>query len=473
MSEDDKNLTEKEVAQQILKNLDGMQTSVAQIVEEVKGLKGKVDGLENLDIKTVIEEFEKLRASHESVIKSIRSSHSGLHISGLGEEKQQFSLLRAMIAIKTNNWDNAGFEKEVMDQAREQLAAKSSHVIGIDSQGGFFVPDQVIPEIITAIYARSVLVSLAGDGQTRVSILDGLFGMPVKIPKFRSGMIAYFIGEEDDYVESAVKVGNVTMTPKKLGILARITNEMQRFSGFGFETLLRNDFIRAAAKKIDWTILYGTGTSNMPRGVFNMINAANLAQEDRNEHPSVQVFDAENSSLWAGGAVTNSQGGELDFDDLMEMQGALEDISIDLDSSFATVGPARYFRRLKQLKILNFSGQTESQPYLVGIPMLTDAKLRDLIGDYGKHTQMVSSGLPGSSLGWTTKSTDEKYGDVAMGNWGEVLFGRWSGIEIEDDAGKGKYFINDETLIKLRMYCDVGIRHEQSIVVCSDAQMKT
>jgi len=460
--------TEKDVAQQILNSVGGMEKSVTQVVEDLKALQTKVDGLEGLDLDTFKSEFEKLRASHETVIKCISSNKNGFHIPGLEDEKEKFSLLRAMIAVKTGNWDKAGFEKEVFEQAR----AKASHVIGIDSQGGYFVPDQVIPEVIAAIYARSVLVALDGDGQTRVSVLDGLFGIPVKIPKFKSGMIAYWIGEEDDYVESAVKVGNVTMTPKKLGVLARITNEMQRFSGFGFETLLRNDFIKAAAKKIDWSILYGTGTDNMPKGLFNMINATNLAQSDRNAYPSVQVYKAENSSLWNGSAITDSDGGELDFDDLMEMQGALEDISIDPDNTFATIAPARYFRRLKQLKILNFTGQTEGQPYLVGVPMLTDAKLRDLIGEYAKHTQMPSGQLPGASLNWASDNGNLKYGDVAMGNWGEMLFGRWSGVEIEDDAGKGKHFVSDETLIKLRMFCDIGIRHEQSLVVCPDAQMK-
>ena len=467
MAEKEENL-EKDVAKQILSNVDNMSKSVGEVVKDLTAMKEKVDGLEKLDVAKFIQEFEKLRASHESVIKAIRTSKSGLYIPGIGDEKKKFSLLKAMIAVKTGKWDQAGYEKEVMDQAAK---TKESHVIGIDSQGGFFVPDQVIPEVIGAIYAASVLVSLDGDGVTRVSVLDGLMGIPCKIPKFKSGMIAYFIGEEDDYVESAVKAGNITLTPKKLGVLARITNEMQRFSSFGFENMLRRDFIKAAAKKIDHTVLYGTGTDNMPKGVFNFINAANLAQADRNAYPSVQVYKAEDSSLWNGSAVANSAGGELDFDDLMEMQGALEDIAIAPDNTFATIAAPRYFRRLKQLKILNFNGQTTGQPYLLGVPMLTDAKLRDLIGDYGKHTQMPSQQKAGASLGWTSTSA-AKFGDVAMGNWGEVVFGRWSGIEIEDDGGKGQYFINDETLIKLRMFCDVSMRHEQSIVVCPDAQMK-
>jgi hypothetical protein len=203
-----------------------------------------------------------------------------------------------------------------------------------------------------------------------------------------------------------------------------------------------------------------------------MVNAANLAKGDPNTNPSVQVYSAQSAGLWDGAAITAATGGELDFDGLMNMQGALEDLAIDMDSTFAILSVPKYFRRLKQLKILNFSAQTEGRPYLIGMPMLTDSKLRELVGEYGKHTQMAHGGLPGASLGWGTTVTDEYYGDVAMGNWGEVLFGRWSGVEIEDDAGKGTGFINDQTMIKLRMYCDTGIRHEQSIVVCPDAKLQ-
>ena len=89
-------ITEKELAQQILTNVDTMGKSVSQVVEEVKALSATVEGLEKLDIPTFINEFEKLRASHENIAKQIQNNKSGLFIPGLEDEKKQFSLLRAM-----------------------------------------------------------------------------------------------------------------------------------------------------------------------------------------------------------------------------------------------------------------------------------------------------------------------------------------------------------------------------------------
>ena len=100
-------------------------------------------------------------------------------------------------------------------------------------------------------------------------MIDGLNGGTVKIPEFQGGMIAYWIGEEDDYTESATKSGNVTMTPKKLGVLTRITAEMMMLASPAFNTFMKRDMVRATAKKLDYTVAYGSGTANMPIGIAN------------------------------------------------------------------------------------------------------------------------------------------------------------------------------------------------------------
>jgi len=462
-------LSEKEIAKEILTRLNFFEDNFEGIksgYETVKDMATELKNIKNFDSAKFFTEIDRLKANQEQVVKAIANNKSGFYIPGLEDQRKKFSLHRACVAIKyarsEKDWEQmAPFEKEVFDQTKD----KAAHVVGIDSQGGYFVPDQVIADVIGAIYTRSIMVDLAGDGQTRVSVIDGLVGIPVKIPKFDGGMIAYWIGEEDSYAESSTKVGNVNMTPKKLGVFTRITDEMRRFQGFGYETLFRNDMIRAVAKKIDWTVLYGTGTDNMPRGVIKL--------------PGLKTFSAEKhlpvGTGYPDAVPTDSQGGELTFDDLDEMEGILNDQDIDLGSSFAFISAPRYFRRLKKLKILNFSGQTSGQPYLLGSPMLTDDKLRSLIGDFGKSTQVKSLQLPGATAGWpTTKTapTGNLYGDVFAGNWSEVLFGRWGGIEIEDDAGKGTGFSKDETYIKVRMYADIGHRQDKAVVLAPDVQMK-
>jgi len=426
--------------------------------EMLTALQADIAVLKKLDTAKVLEELDKFKAGQEVMIRQIRNSKKGLYVSGI--EDQPFSVLKAMVAVRTNDWSEAGHEQEMMKSWRE----KAGQNVGNSTAGSYFIADQVIPEVITALYTRSVFVALNGEsGETRVSVLEGLVGGNVKIPKFNGGLIAYWIGEEDEYAESQTGVGDVTMNPKKMGILVRITDSMKKFQSFGFETLLRKDLERAAAKKLDWTVLYGNGGDNAPRGILNSKN--------------LQVYSAQSGTVVGLDTLATAQadwaGAELNFDGLENMGLALEEQDVELDESFAIISAKRYFNRLKQLKIENYSGQTSGQPYLLGIPMLSEQKLKELIGyDIGKSNQVLTSQLPGESVGAPTTSTTEKFGDVVAGNMREIVVGRWAGVEIEDDSGKGKGFTSDATYMKLRLYADIGMRQDKAVIACPDARVR-
>jgi HK97 family phage major capsid protein len=450
--------SKEQQAAELLEKLNGLfegDEGLPKMVNRLKVLEANFEELKGLNIKKAMEDFDRLKSGQETLTKQIRYSKRGLYVPGIEDEK--FSVLKAMCAVRTGDWKGAEHEKSIMDEVR----TKASHQVGNDTLGGFFVPDQVIPEVIGAIYTRSVFINLQGEGQTRVSVLEGLTGGNVKVPKFDGGLIAYWIGEEDEYAESSTAVGDLTMNPKKMGVLIRITDTMRKLQGFGFENLLRQDMIRAAAKKLDWTILYGTGTNDMPRGITRM--------------QGIKIWRAENSTLYnptTAAAVADWQGGELTFDGLQNMMLALEEDDITLDESAMAISSPRYFTRLKQLKIDNYSGQTINQPYLLGAPYLSSQRLMDIIGPFDKSTQIGSADLPGAAINGVTTSVTAKFSPVLHGNLNNVVVGRWFGLEIEDDSGKGKGFTSDHTYMKLRMYADVGSRQERSLILCPDARAR-
>lgn len=453
-------LNEQDVAalREASANVKEMAQRLPAIEAEVAAVKEAVG---EIDVQELSKRVETATAQYDKVVERIRNWKGGLYVPGLEEEGEKFSLHRAAVAVATRDWKHAGFEKEVFDNVREK-----GQRMGVDSEGGFFVPDQVIPDVIGAIYRRSVFIGLDAEGTTRVSVLDGLIGNPVKVPAFEGGMIAYWMGEQDKYVESQVGVGSISLVPKKLTVLAKLTEEMRKFSSFGFETLMRNDAIRALAAELDRTIPYGKGNENEPRGLMKM-----PIFDATSEPRGVQFFSAEDGAVVTS-APADAQGGELDFDGLQEMMGALEDQNVTPNESWATISAPRYFRRMKQLKVLNFSSQTEGRPYLVGVPMLTDTRLAELIGPFDKSTMVPTAQKPGASAAWPTTSTTEKFGDVFAGNWSEVVLGRWAGIEITDDAGRGVGFPTDEIFIKFRLWADIQKRQGRTIVVCPDAQMR-
>lgn len=462
---------EKEAARKAIASMEelqakfpGISDSVAAVTSVVKGLQEKVDALAKIDVASVMKEVEMIKAAQKTVREMVRTSKSGVYIPGLEDQAERFSITRAVRGAVTGKWDGAGLEHEVMKQAG--AVAKSNTGLQ-DTSAGFFIPDQVIPDVISAIYTRSILINLAGDGQTRVSVLAGLTAPRVRVPKFDGGMIAYWVGENDDFAESESKTGDVTLGAKKLGFMTRFSKESLTFTSYGYENLVRNDMIRAAAKEIDRTIIYGKGTEHQPRGIAFTDGIYVYSAENG------VVYTHNNSVIAPAGIPGTPAGAELTFDGLQNMIGALEDNDIDVDPSFAVLSHGRYWRRLKQLKITNFSGQTSSQPYLIGVPMLTDAKLRDLVGvDIDKASWFPTQNDAGQLYGWSSATDVNNCGDVVAGNLSNVLLGTWGGFEIEDDGGRGSGFVRDQTLVKLRMYTDVAVRQPKNLILCPDARMR-
>jgi len=421
-----------------------MENSQKEMKATIEKQNERLAQYEKLDIKSLLEEIERLKEGSSQIRRAIRRSRTGLYVPGI-EDVDNFSLIRAIVSAKTSGKVyGESSEWKIMQEARE----KAGQSLGTDAEGGWFVPDQVIPEVIEAIYRRSVLINLAGDGTSRVTTLDGLTGGRVRIPKFKKGTVAFWQGEGDATTISNVNTGEVTMTPKKLAVLAKMTEEQMRFSAYGFEALLRQDMVRAAAQELDRTVLFGKGNDNEPRGIVNLAN--------------VQKFWAETGSTTKPASPV---GGLLDWTGLSKVDLLIEEQDLEFDGSFATISSPAFFRHIAMLRNLNFAGQAStSAGYIAGLPPVTQARLADLIGSFGK-TNNISSVKDFNSV--------LKFTDVFRGNFSEILLGRWSGLEIvTDDGMSGDNFIRDVRLIKLRLWADIGSRHDEAIVWVQDAQAR-
>lgn len=471
---------ERETVAQMLKDVGTLSSGYEALDTQLKDIAAKIAPYAEFDLAAAKTLLDEHTAAIEDFKSKIKSSKDGTWFPGSEDVSKKFSLLRACIG-HINGGDKAAFERagggyefEVIKASRDAASQRGAgQVVGITSTGGTFIPDQAIPDVIAAIYTRSVFANLAGaDGNARATVLDGLFGLPVKIPRFFGGAVAYWIGEEDEYVQSKLRTGTETMSPKKLGVMLGVTDEMRRFAVPAFDSMMRMDMIRSAAKKLDWTVMYGTGTNDMPLGVANRLrhgtgDGAAGTNSDGTFKPGVNWYWTQTGQGGPEASVPSAPGADFDFtyDDLMNMQGVLEDLDIDIESSFAYVTHPRVWRRAKQFKILNFSGQSTGQPYLIGAPMLSNARLRDIIGDFDKTTQIPTTDNPGGSA-------TAKYGGMFWGNFQELVIGRWSGVEIEDDDGKGLGFNRDITHVKLRLHADVGVREQRALGYTPDVRAR-
>ncbi len=466
-----------ELSAEIVKGLEDFLKAgggLSVLAQKVKDLSDRMEPLNGFSPKDWIEQIQKQKTQQEMMASMIRRSRNGLYVSGI--EDEPFSMLKAALGFKVGGTRDAfesvgaGHEFEILKQVYAKHGERmgwlaKGQTVGNDKLGGYFVPDQVIPDVIPAIYADSIFIALDGNGKTIVSVVDGVNGTTASVPKFEGGMVAYWIGEEDDYAESQVATGDETVNLCKLGVLARITLEMEQASGLGWENLFRNDMIRSAAAKLDLAIPFGRG-GKQPRGIMNS--------------PGIKIYSAESKkfgvlgtdSLGGGQFQADWQGATLDFDGLDEMDLILEEDKIRENSSRHTIGPKRFFRNLAKQKVQNFDTQTQNYAYVLGAPMIPDAKIEQLIGPFSHSPMMSTTDKPGASIGAPTTSVSAKHATVIRGNMSEVVVIRGVGIEITDDAGKGMKFASDAKLIKLRLMVGQYLRQPRAIIACPDAKVR-
>ncbi len=467
------------------------------VESKVHALTKLFEGAEKIDIKAVVEQVEKNKAGLEALQKRIRTTKRGVDLQGAENEK--FSLhntLRAYGLCRSPEFRNAshkaifesvgaGHEFEVLKMVDRARAEKKDLVyddeavmklqsVGDDQLGGFFVADQLIPDIIGPIYTRSAFINATGeDGdRTRVSVLDGLLGGRAEIMKFDGGVVAFWLGEQDPVTESAAKTGSMFLSPKRLGCLVVMTEAMRKFGARGFDALLRRDMTRAMAKKIDLSIAYGIGGENQPLGIAKAAIAKGIKVFQAKQSGTDPKVD--DSGVVDPATVTDWAGARLDFEALEKMKLALMEDNVDEDDTFAFISSPRYFTWLKTIRLPQFAtGADETKsPFLLGMPMIPAARLREAIGDFAWTSQIPSNAKPGAGIDGPTTSSALKHTDVFAGNFGEVIFGRWAGIEITTDQGLGKYFDSGKEQIKLVTYVDVGIRQPRALIVCPNAQVR-
>lgn len=368
--------------------------------------------------------FADAQKTFETRLKDLESRMVPRKISlpGVDEGKEQFSFMRAINAIVTGDWQNAGFEKEVFENTRKKTAMS----VGSDTAGGYIVPSEYVNEIIELLRAESIVMALGATS------LTGLVGVPVELPKQTGGATAYWVGENSAITESNLTVGQITLTPKAVAALVKLSNRLLRLSNPSVETMIRNDIGTVLALEIDRACLRGTGANTEPIGIANTSNINTV--------------------------TIGTNGGAPTFDYLYNMQYELQ-----LDNAFrGKLGYAFHpatRKKLLQTKIAQFSGDTGGE-YIVQ-PMVSDAQLQAWMGFPYKMTTQIPINL--------TKGTAEDCTEIYFGNWAELIVGSWGGLEIMASKETSDAFEKNQTWIRIIQEVDVAVRHAQSFCLINDA----
>ena len=339
---------------------------------------------------------------------------------GVDEEKQKFSFFKACWAIRTNDWSGAEFEKDVLMETRKKAMS-----MGTPSAGGYIVPMEYVAQIIELLHAESVVM------QAGATVLSDLQGSPIYIPKQTAGATGYWVGENVAITGSDLTLGQISMTPKKVGALVKLSNTLVRLSNPSAEALVRSDIAIAIALKIDLAGLRGTGSSYQPSGV-------NIATD-------------------LGTVAIGAAGGTLTFDHLIDMEYELA-VDNALRGKLSYIFHPAIRRKLLKTKVAQYSGDTGGSYVIAPI---SEGVFQSWLGYPYKMTTQIPINL--------TKTTGTDLTEVYFGNWADLLIGQWGGMEIMASQETSDSFEKDQTWVRILQECDIAVRHGESFCLINDA----
>ena len=377
--------------------------------ESIKGMSDRVD--ERLNA------FDVRMAELEKVSKPRK-----VELAGLEDEKQSFSFLRAINAIRSGNWGGAGFEKEIFDNTR--MRAMSA---GTDSAGGYIVPTVFVNELIEMLRAESVVNALGA------TVLSGLTGSPVEIPKQTGGATAYWVAENADITASDLTLGQVSLTPKAVAAIVKLSNRLLNLSNPSAEAMVRRDVAQSLALAIDLAALRGTGSGSQPTGIANTSGINTVA--------------------------IGTNGGNFTFDYAADM---VDELAKD-NAAKGKLGFAMHptiAKKLKKTRIPQYSGDTGGE--WIMLPM-SDSNLADALGYGFKLTTQIPVNL--------TKGSSSDCSEVYFGNWQELLIGEWGGLEIMASNETSDAFQKNQTWVRVIQEVDIAVRHAESFCLLNDARI--
>jgi HK97 family phage major capsid protein len=405
----------------------------AKLAETVKG--GDDKPITVLEAFKMFPELQVKYAEMEVRFKEIESkvqSRKWADMPGVSEGKEKFSMFKALHAIQTRDFSQAGYEESVMKEASKKALGYTN-----DTAGGYLVPAQAVPELVEYLRSEPVCTKLGA------RVIPNLQGNPVTFPKQTGGATVYWIGDNVAVDPSSLTFGQLSLTPHKAMALVQLSNSLIRMSIPEAEALVNQDIGLQMALAVDYAALRGPGSSNQPLGIANT--------------PGIGTY-----AFGATGAVVSN----LDvFTELEYQLAAANALRGKLGFAFNPV----LKKNLKQLKIPQFSGDTGTQP-LIGFltaltqsSFMTDQALEAAMGYPFATTTQIPTNL--------VKSSSTNCTEIYFGNWQELLIGQWAGLRIQASDVAGTAFAADQTWIRIIMEVDVAVRHAASFALCSDARI--
>jgi HK97 family phage major capsid protein len=360
-------------------------------------------------------------------------------------EKARYSMIRAVNAALTGNWEKAGFELECNNHI-SKLAGR-----GPSDKLGFFIPTNVpfaqraaytvgTPGsgttggtlVATNLLAASFIEVLRNKArvlQLGATMLTGLVGS-VDIPRQTGQSATFWTAEGSNTSEGEATFDKVSLSMKTIGTYSQITRNMLMQATPDIDMIARADMMASLALGVDLAALSGAGSGGVPLGIANQSGI--------------------------GSVIGGTNGAAVTIDNLIDLETQLTQSNAP-EESLAYLGNAKTVGALKKLK------STTGQYLWTNSPM-------------GQR-----SGTPGEINGYTFARTNQARSNLTKGTstavcseiffgaWSELLIGEWGVLEIVPNPYDAAVYKNGGVLLRALQSLDIAVRHAASFATMSDA----
>lgn len=377
------------------------------------------------------------------------------------KEKRAFSLMRAVNASVNGNWEGAGFEREVSvaiakrsgrehtgkgfffpsdlpfapteehrraflatnRRAAMEMGQRAIYQVGTAGQGGNLVATNLLADSFIEVLRNQTVTSMLG-----ATYLPGLVGQ-VDIPRQITATGTYWVGESGAVTEGEATFDKVSLRPKTIGALSKLSRLMLLQSTPAIEMVARRDLLSVGALAIDLAALSGSGASNQPTGITNQAGVNSV--------------------------VGGTNGANLTFDHLIALKYAIKVAN-------APQSALGFALNSKAIGYLSSQKATTGQYLWDPQGGLTAGSPDRVKGSpYAESQQLRSSLTKGTSAGICS--------EAIYGNWQELFIGEWGVTEIAVNPYDSAGFANGDVILRMFQTVDVGVRHGASFAVMSDA----
>lgn len=350
------------------------------------------------------------------------------------KEKRDYSLVRAIRAAVTNNWKDAGFERECSEAIAKRtgkdtagffmpLNIRAQYNTGATATGGAVVATNLLAsEFIEVLRNKARVVQLGA------RMLTGLVGN-VDIPRQITATATYWVTEGSDVTEAEATFDKISLSPHTVGARSSMTRNMMMQSTPDIEMIVRNDLAAQLALAIDLAAISGSGSAGQPLGILN--------------------------TAGIGSVVGGTNGAAITIDHLIQLETSVTSNNAPEDN-LAYLTNAKVVGALKLLKATtgNYLWTQSAQGQRSGTP--------GEINGYtvARSNQVSSTGTKGSSSGVCST--------VLFGNFSELIIGEWGVLEVLPNP-YGSGYNSGSVDIRALQSVDLGVRHAKSFAAMTDA----